>query len=191
MTSYKRQRQTQRHTVLPSGLYISPSTPRRSLPPSPSALIVPCCTGHDPLSLAGHRSTFVIATARRGADMMMDRHSRDTTPRVYAQPHPIPFSAHHHHRNTNNNAAGGSVLSHSPPPADRGQFPPPPSSQPASSPRHSNPSLSPVSSPTHSVSHSQQSKRRRVPQEERKRTAMSCDRCKSRKIKVPSLQSPG
>ena len=54
---------------------------------------------------------------------------------------------------------------------------------PPSSPNNSNQSLSPASSPTNSLQ--QQSKRRRVPAEERKRTAMSCDRCKSRKIKVP------
>lgn len=61
--------------------------------------------------------------------------------------------------------------------------------QPSSPHHNSNQSLSPgASSPTNSFllgGGPQQAKRRRVPNEERKRTAMSCDRCKSRKIKVP------
>src|ERR1700737_3724336 len=52
-----------------------------------------------------------------------------------------------------------------------------------SPPNQTSLSRSPVSSPTSSFQPSQP-KRRRVPTEERKRTAMSCDRCKSRKIKV-------
>src|SRR5277367_1608318 len=71
------------------------------------------------------------------------------------------------------------------PTLERTHKPPPPAS-----PHHSPQSASPTgSSPTNSfnlgASSHQQAKRRRVPTEERKRTAMSCDRCKSRKIKVP------
>jgi hypothetical protein len=68
--------------------------------------------------------------------------------------------------------------SHSQSPVERHHQLPP-------SPHNSNQSGSPGSSPTNSfLQGSQQTKRRRVPTEERKRTAMSCDRCKSRKIKV-------
>jgi hypothetical protein len=95
----------------------------------------------------------------------MERYSQDMTRRM-SQPRPIPM---HHHRSDH-------PAHHSPLLDRQAHFPP------TSSPQHSNPSLSPESSPTHSVT--QHSKRRRVPQEERKRTAMSCDRCKSRKIKV-------
>jgi len=45
------------------------------------------------------------------------------------------------------------------------------------------------SSPTMSINLPAAPRRRRVPTKERKRTAMSCDRCKSHKIKVSSLGS--
>src|SRR5271154_18353 len=107
----------------------------------------------------------------------MDRYLQE---RPYGQPQP------QHQQQTLQHSHSYAHVQQPPtsPPLERTHQPIP------ASPHHSPQSASPTaSSPTNSFNFGGSShlpyKRRRVPTEERKRTAMSCDRCKSRKIKVP------